>query len=91
MTDHILHVEEGADTPVIEVSIPDLAAGVLEHMTDLLSGREWARVLLATGMVDLTAAEGDPDFDEVVGAIWGLASGHAPSDAAVKVAHKRVD
>jgi hypothetical protein len=69
-----LHLEEPGNIPVDEASAVDVATGFIRHFgRDTL--REWAAVMLATGMVDLSSLESDPRGDVVLEAIWDAAGG----------------
>jgi hypothetical protein len=70
-----LQVTEPADAPVYEPSVADVATGLLAHSVAVRTLRDWARVLLATGMIDLRGLEDHPDGEVLLEAVWDAAEG----------------
>lgn len=68
-----LHLEEPADAPVYEATAGDVATGLVSHWAVGTSLQEWARVLLATGMIDLGRLEDHPDGEVLLEALWDAA------------------
>ena len=70
-----LQLDEPADAPVYEPSIRDVALGLICHWAVGTTLQAWARVLLATGMIDLSCVEDHVDGDALLGALWDAAEG----------------
>lgn len=85
-----LSLEEPADAPVYEPSVQDVAAGLLAHWAIGTSLRDWARLILATGMVDLVSLEDHPAGEVLLNALWDAAGGSDVSEAAVEAAREVV-
>ena len=83
-----LHMEETADTPVYEPSAIDVATGLLAHWEVGATLQDWARVLLATGMIDLSRLEDHPHGEVLLGAIWDAAEGTDINDVQLEVARQ---
>jgi hypothetical protein len=86
--DDTVHLDEPADAPVYDATASDVAVGLLANWAVGSSLRDWARVLLATGMVDLSSLEDDPRGDTLLNALWDAAEGSGPSDRQLHVARQ---
>jgi hypothetical protein len=70
-------IREPGNVPVYEATAEDVAAGLLRRSAMGAGGlREWASVLLATGMVDVAPLEDHPHGDLLLGAVWDASKGH---------------
>lgn len=70
-----LHVEEPANAPLYEASVIDVALGLLAKWKTQQALQDWARVLLATSMIDLRCLEDHPDGEVLLEAVWDAAEG----------------
>lgn len=83
-----VHLDEPANAPVYDATASDVAVGLLANWAVGTSLRDWARVLLATGMVDLSSLEDDPRGESLLNALWDAAEGSGPSDGQLHVARQ---
>jgi hypothetical protein len=83
-----LSLIERADAPVYEPSAQDVAAGLLVHWAVGTSLRDWARLVLAVGMVDLASLEDHPAGEVLLNALWDAAGGCDVSEAAIDKARE---
>lgn len=73
--DDVLRLSEPATAPVYEATATDVAVGLLASWAIGTTLQQWARVLLATGMVDLSSLEDHPRGEALLNAVWGAADG----------------
>ncbi len=81
-----LQLEEPPDAPVYEATATDVAVGLLANWAIGTTLRDWARVLLASAMVDLSSLEDDERGEALLNALWDAAGGADPSDDALESA-----
>ncbi len=86
--DPSLRLDEPADTPMFEPSVEDFATGLITNYAVGTSLREWASVLLATGMIDVSSLEDHPRGEMLLAAIWDAAREQAIADEALEVARQ---
>lgn len=83
-----LKVEEPARAPTYEPTADDVAAGLLAHWAIGTTLRDWASVLLATGMIDLSSLEDHSDGEALLNALWDAAEGSEPTQQALDAARR---
>ena len=83
-----LHVEEPANAPLYEASVIDVATGLLAKWKTQEAVQAWARVLLATSMIDLRCLEDHPDGEVLLEAVWDAAEGADINDRQRAVAQE---
>lgn len=83
-----LRIDEPADAPVFEPSAGDVATGLCAHWAVGVTLRDWARVLLATSMIDLRGLEDDPNGEILLEAVWAAADGADIDERQLKVARQ---
>jgi hypothetical protein len=83
-----LHLDEPADAPVYEPSIGEVAAGLMCHWAVGTTLRDWARIVLATGMLELSGLEDQSEGDLLLEAIWDAAQGTEISALQLDVARR---
>jgi hypothetical protein len=88
LDDEAVRLDEPANAPVYDATASDVAAGLLANWAVGTSLRDWARVLLATGMVDLSSLEDDPRGETLLNALWDAAERSGPSDRQIHVARQ---
>lgn len=77
-------ITEPPGAPVYEAAVEDLARGFLANHArhDL---KEWAGVILATGMVDLSRCEEHPGWDALLSAMWDASTGEPPNPSVIEM------
>jgi hypothetical protein len=60
---------------------PEVATGFVSHWAVGNTLQDWARVLLATGMIDLTYLEDHPDGEVLLEAVWDAAAAASDIDS----------
>ena len=88
LDDDAVHLDEPSDAPVYDATVSDIAVGLLANWAVGTSLRDWARVLLSPGMVDLSSLEDDPRGETLLNALWDAADGSGPSDRQLHVARQ---
>jgi hypothetical protein len=84
--DDVVRLDEPAGAPVYGATATDVAVGMLANWALGTPLRDWARVLLATGMVDLSSLEDDPLGEALLNALWDAAEGAGPSESQLEIA-----
>lgn len=83
-----LHLDEPADAPVYEPSATDVATGLVAHWAIGTTLQDWARVLLGTGMIDLSSLEDHPDGEVLLEALWDASEASDIDDQRLEVARQ---
>ncbi len=83
-----LRITEPNNAPVYKAPVGEIAAGLLRHWARSTGLREWARVLLATGMIDLACLEDMPSGELLLEALWDCAEGVPVSTKALDLARQ---
>lgn len=86
LDEDVVRLDEPSDAPVYEATAADVAVGLLGNWAAGTALREWARVVLATGMVDLSSLEDHPRGEALLNALWDAAEGSGPSESQLDVA-----
>lgn len=85
-----LRLEEPPDAPVYEARVEDIARGLLAHWVRSTL-QEWARVVLATGTIEIACLEDTEEGELLLEALWECAEGSQPTDLALETARKVVE
>lgn len=76
-----LSMKEPPGLPTYSATPQDVATGFISTLTRGTDLKQWARVLLATGTVELDQIEDHPFADEILEAVWDAAGGSEPAEA----------